>query len=307
MKAIGHESNANILVTQPRRVAATSLAMRVSNERSSPSPGKPGSIVGYNVRLSKTTTETTKITYCTVGILLRMLVNPKENEDLNDHYNKDVKEDHDTTTKPLNVPLSEISHIIIDEVHERDLNTDFALTLLRPLLRDNKHISILLMSATASSELFVNYFRSERLNIEPKVFRIPGRTFPVEMKWLPECETLVSGRLHGWKNDHRPGNERTDDIDKHDEVILSPRATAKIDNEFIAKLIKKLATDQWNADGKAKWTDKTIQSKENGAILVFLPGKGELNTLAKTLYKDPDLGNKNRCSIIHLHSLLPPS
>ncbi len=72
------------------------------------------------------------------------------------------------------------------------------------------------------------------------------------MKWLPECETLVSGRLNGWKNDHRPGNGRADDIDKHDEVILSPRATAKIDNEFIAKLIKKTSHEPMECRWKSK-------------------------------------------------------
>eukprot|EP00957_Ditylum_brightwellii_P059782 4538419-Ditylum_brightwellii.AAC.1 len=126
MNARNLQSYANILVTQPRRVAATSLADRVAVERSSPSPGKPGSIVGYNVRLSRAVADNAKIVYCTVGILLRMLVNPSEN------YSP-------TTDEAGNIgfsnPLSSLSHVVIDEVHERDLNTDFALTLLRPVLK----------------------------------------------------------------------------------------------------------------------------------------------------------------------------
>ena len=283
MKAIGHESNANILVTQPRRVAATSLAMRVANERRSPPPGKLGSEIGYNVRLSKAISNSTKITYCTVGILLRMLVNPRENEDYNIYHADNLsqkreyqhenegREDNEIAITS-NIPLSNISHIIIDEVHERDLNTDFALTLLRPLLQDNRNISIILMSATASSDLFVNYFRSEQLLIEPKVFCIPGRTFPVEMKWLTDCEKLVSSHLDGWRNDNGIG--KSDEADKHNDINLSPRASAKIDNEFIVKLVHKLAMEQWNEELVVNEKSKSTQTKGNGAILVFLPGKG---------------------------------
>lgn len=312
MKAIGHESNANIIVTQPRRVAATSLAMRVANERLSPPPGQPNSQIGYNVRLSKALAETTKVTYCTVGILLRMLVNPKESDFNNNSGDEEEIKIHDNlkegkgqNEKP-HVPLSNVSHIIIDEVHERDLNTDFALTLLRPLLRDNKHISIVLMSATASSELFVNYFRSQRLNIEPKVFRIPGRTFPVETKWLPDCEKLVSGRLNGWKNNNGTQTNQKGDC-LSNPVRLSPRATSRIDNDFIANLVKRLSMDQWGKDESKANDEGQGLTKENGAILVFLPGKGEIQSLAKTLYQDPMLGNKNRCCILQLHSSLPPA
>ena len=286
MKAIGCKEQANILCTQPRRVAATSLAMRVSNERSCPPPGRDGSEIGYNVRLSKAVSDSTKITYCTVGVLLRMLVNSTKNCG-------DMIEDDKS-----HVPLSEISHIIIDEVHERDLNTDFALTLLRPLLVQNKHISIVLMSATASSELFVNYFRSSKLGIDPKVFQIPGRTFPVETKWLLECERLISRGLEGWNNDFLNEDLQIDASAKNG-VKLSPRVSSKIDYGFITQLIKKIIQEQWT---KSKNNDQT---KTNGAILVFLPGKGEIQSLKQTLLKDSILANNEKCSIRQLHSSLP--
>lgn len=294
MKAVGCESEANILVTQPRRVAATSLAMRVSNERFSPSPGRDGSVVGYNVRLSKAVSDTTKITYCTVGVLLRMLVaSYNDDDDLMTDVNNDKAD-----VNP-NTPLSDVSHIIIDEVHERDLNTDFALTLLKPLLSINKNISIILMSATASAELFANYFRISNLNIDPKVFQIPGRTFPVETKWLSDCEQLLSKGLVGWKNDisHSDTTNRIGDDDKS----LSLRATAKIDYHFIAQLIKFLSKQQCESK------DNVINStKTNGAILIFLPGKGEIQSLKQVLLKDSLLSDKKKCSILQLHSSLSP-
>jgi ATP-dependent RNA helicase DHX57 len=295
MKAIGCESDANILVTQPRRVAATSLAMRVSNERLSPSPGKDGSVVGYNVRLSKAVSDTTKITYCTVGVLLRMLVASYKDDD-----NILPEADNDKADENPNIPLSDVSHVIIDEVHERDLNTDFALTLLKPLLLTNKNISIILMSATASAELFVNYFRISNLNIDPKVFQIPGRTFPVETKWLSDCERLLSKGLVGWKNDIVNHSGMTNHIGD-DDTSVSLRATAKIDYQFIAQLIIFLARQQWESKGNESYPTKT-----NGAILIFLPGKGEIQSLRQLLLKDSSLRDKKKCSILQLHSSLSP-
>ena len=140
------------------------------------------------------------------------------------------------------VPFQHVTHIVIDEVHERDLNTDFALTLLRPLLAKNSNIRVILMSATASPEVFVDYFRSSSVLsiVDPIVLSIPGRTFPVSINWLSECEKFAGTRLQGWSNtiddDIRPGGNTTENMD--DEAVeLSPRATSRIDNAFICKLI----------------------------------------------------------------------
>ena len=237
MKAIGCEDQANIIVTQPRRVAATALARRVSEERESPAPGKQGSVVGYNVRLNKAVSEDAKIVYCTVGVLLRMMVNPEESCGDDDDY------DQDKTSNPI--PLSNISHIVLDEVHERDLNTDFSLTLLRPVLAANKRISIILMSATASSEVFANYFKSEY--IVPIVINIPGRTFPVESLWLQDCEKIVSSQMNG-RMDLEDNSYDRNFNDEETEFAVSPRATSKIDNDFITKLVVKIAEQQWKDD-----------------------------------------------------------
>ena len=126
MKSIGAYDGANnnkihqkIFVTQPRRVAATSLAMRVAKERNSPAPGMKGSEVGYHIRLRNAVSEETKIVYCTVGILLQMLINSDEGGDVAEGFDDGMERNEGSPP----MPLSHISHVIIDEVHERDLNT----------------------------------------------------------------------------------------------------------------------------------------------------------------------------------------
>ena len=200
MAAAGRGDDTHIVVTQPRRVAAMSLAERVASERNSPAPGSNGSVVGYNVRLARRVSEDAKIVYCTVGILLRMLVNPSEIGENELCPSSGQNDKADSEVAAAGTPLSHISHLVLDEVHERDLNTDFALTLLRNVLARNKHIRIILMSATANPELFVQYFRSAALAVDPIVLSIPGRTFPVTNKWLDECEKFAGTRLQGWSS-----------------------------------------------------------------------------------------------------------
>ncbi len=91
----GTGTRCNIVCTQPRRIAATSVAERVAEERGQPPPGTKGAVVGYSVRLDAAVTGDTKLLFCTTGILLRRLVSDPA--------------------------LVEVSHVIVDEVHERTL------------------------------------------------------------------------------------------------------------------------------------------------------------------------------------------
>jgi HrpA-like RNA helicase len=286
MKAIQQTKSANIIVTQPRRVAAISLAKRVCVEIGCPQPGNPLSEVGYNVRLARATSDATKITYCTVGVLLRMLVNPLES------YEDDEGDD-------MPVPLSNVSHVIIDEVHERDLNTDFILTLLRPLLIVNKRISIILMSATASASLFADYFSMSSIGLQPRILDVPGRTYPISTLWLEDIEMMINKKIN-WK-------DRDIDLNTNSQGscdLMSPRTFAKIDYDFIKSIILDIGAQEWNSD-----RDVQVSSleKENGSILVFLPGKGEIDALSRILYNDSQLGNHGKCAILKLHSSLSPS
>lgn len=109
MIAAGRGGEANIVVTQPRRISAMSLAERVSSERAE----RCGEVVGYAVRLDACRSQRTRLLFCTTGILLRKLQGD-----------------------PL---LRDVSHVVLDEVHERSVQGDFLMMLLRALmLRRNR-------------------------------------------------------------------------------------------------------------------------------------------------------------------------
>lgn len=107
---MSRKKHCNIIVTQPRRIAAISVSKQVNNERG----WKNGLLVGYQVGRKKDfDPQTTKILYCTTGILLQKIIKAKS--------------------------LSEFTHIIIDEVHERTLEMDFLLLVIKKLLMTNCH------------------------------------------------------------------------------------------------------------------------------------------------------------------------
>ncbi|CAG2063660.1 unnamed protein product [Timema podura] len=119
----------NIIITQPRRIAAITVARRVSNERDWPLP----SIVGYHVGLNNQTSEDTRLTFCTTGVLVQKMINKKT--------------------------LEGYTHVILDEVHERDMDMDFAILIVRKLcFTTSRHIKVILMSATFNVTKFADYF-----------------------------------------------------------------------------------------------------------------------------------------------------
>lgn len=132
-------------VTQPRRIAAITVSKRVSEEQDS-SLGKE---VGYTIRFDDRTSSTTRLKYMTDGILLREAVQD-----------------------PM---LSQYSVVIVDEAHERTLETDVLFGLLKQTHRLRPDLKILVMSATLDVEKFSDFFD------ECPIFEIPGRTFPVQI------------------------------------------------------------------------------------------------------------------------------
>lgn len=143
--------------TQPRRVAAMSVAKRVSEEvtalvkeKKIPLTEKEelGGTVGYAIRFEDCTSDHTLIKYMTDGVLLR--------ESLRDP------------------DLNKYSAIIMDEAHERSLNTDVLFGVLRQIVARRSDLKLIVTSATLSAETFSDFFGGV------PVFRIPGRTFPVE-------------------------------------------------------------------------------------------------------------------------------
>lgn len=286
-----------IVVTQPRRVAAISLAHRVANERGCPPPGMKGSSVGYTVRLdNQVDLRSCRIVYMTIGILLRMLVQHKPlQEELNPEAN---------LAPPISIDT--ISHLVVDEVHEREVNTDFVLTLLKKrMLASNAMPRLVLMSATASIALFVNYFTIAG-RILPASINISGRSFAVIVKWLSDCEKFTGKRMirrQGVEEELERSNSSTER--SNDGIVLSPRAIHRIDNEFIRELITKIIEQhQIEADSINGIPDG--EYRESGSILLFLPGLGEINALARCLRdKDSLTGDQSLCNILTLHSTTP--
>ncbi|XP_035826324.1 pre-mRNA-splicing factor ATP-dependent RNA helicase PRP16 [Aplysia californica] len=141
----GYTKTGMIGCTQPRRVAAMSVAKRVSEEMDV----KLGEDVGYAIRFEDCTSEKTMIKYMTDGILLRESL---RESDL-DHY----------------------SAIIMDEAHERSLNTDVLFGLLRNVVSRRHDLKLIVTSATMDATKFATFFGNV------PVFTIPGRTFPVDV------------------------------------------------------------------------------------------------------------------------------
>lgn len=138
--------------TQPRRVAATSVASRVSEELK-----ERADLVGYKIRFHDKTSKATRIKFMTDGVLLA-----------------------ETRQDPL---LRRYGVIIIDEAHERSLNIDFLLGYLKKLLPSRPDLKLIVTSATIDTEIFSRHFdKAPILNVE-------GRSFPVEVRYQPPAAT----------------------------------------------------------------------------------------------------------------------
>lgn len=142
--AAGFADKGAIAVTQPRRVAAMSVAARVAQEMDV----ELGAEVGYNIRFEDVTSEKTRIKYLTDGMLLRECMTDPE--------------------------LRNYSVVILDEAHERTLSTDILFGLIKQVLVKRPELRCLVMSATLQAESFQEYWGGAPL------LRVPGRMFPVE-------------------------------------------------------------------------------------------------------------------------------
>ncbi|WP_448223405.1 ATP-dependent RNA helicase HrpA [Gordonia iterans] len=148
--ALGRESIAH---TQPRRIAATSVARRIADETQT----ELGGLVGYSVRFSDKTSDSTAIKVMTDGILLREI-----------------------TSDPK---LRRYDTIIIDEAHERSLNIDFLLGYLKRLLPDRPDLKVIITSATIEPDRFARHFAGP--DEEVPILEVSGRTYPVEIRYRP--------------------------------------------------------------------------------------------------------------------------
>ncbi len=141
-----------IACTQPRRLAAVTVARRVAEEFGE----EIGQTVGFKHRFDQKTSENTRIKFMTDGILLA-----------------------ETRRDPL---LRSYDTIIVDEAHERSLNIDFLLGILKRILSKRKDLKVIVSSATLDANLFSKFFN------DAPALAIPGRLFPIAMRYLPPKE-----------------------------------------------------------------------------------------------------------------------
>lgn len=145
----GYDANGMIAVTQPRRIAALSVSEFIAKQLGTTYPG----LVGYKMRFEDKTDLTTKIKIMTDGILLQEM--------------------------KLDPWLSKYSVIMVDEAHERSLNIDFVLGLLKRVLAERKEFKVIVSSATINAETFSKYFNG------CPIVTIETQTFPVTMVYDP--------------------------------------------------------------------------------------------------------------------------
>uniref|UniRef100_A0A673G4P4 ATP-dependent RNA helicase DHX29 n=1 Tax=Sinocyclocheilus rhinocerous TaxID=307959 RepID=A0A673G4P4_9TELE len=289
------EAPCNVVVTQPRRISAMSLASRVSQELGSEDgPGAKSSLCGYQIRMENRSGDATRLLYCTTGVLLRKLQQDRL--------------------------LSSLTHIIVDEVHERSVQSDFLLTVLKEVVHKRSDLRLILMSATVDCQKFANYFN------RCPVVTIPGRTFPVEVFHLEDIveetgyvleqdseysqrfveeeeEVSINITQKGGKTlqhqepivrDSGPGWDLSPELDhfssrtRHVLQYMNPN---KINMDLILDILEYL--------------DKSPQFRDvDGAVLIFLPGLAHIQQLYDLLTTDKRFSSKDRYKLIALHSTL---
>lgn len=281
----GDGANCNILCTQPRRLAAMSVAERIADERGQ----RLGSEVGYQVRFDNKLPEPDgSITFCTTGIFLKRMQSALG-----------ANADPEAITQ-----MDKVTHIVVDEVHERDIDTDLSLVVLKRLLADrkarNKPLKVILMSATIDPTLFMQYFPDDRGRSAP-VVEVPGRTFPVERHYLddimPELQSEARGSSSWVFQDKSVNNYLTREM-QPDKMAFSP--TTGMDLEIPYPLV-------------ALTIAYVMNRSDDGHVLVFLPGLDEIKKVANILLDSSGRASlmntrftdSSMFSIHYLHSSIP--
>ncbi|XP_033322753.1 dosage compensation regulator mle isoform X1 [Megalopta genalis] len=264
--ASGQGAFCSVAITQPRRISAVSVADRVAIERCE----TLGQSVGYSVRFESCLPRPYgSIMFCTVGVLLRKLEGG----------------------------LRGVSHVIVDEIHERDVNSDFIMVVLRDMIHMYPDLRIILMSATIDTTLFSKYFNN------CPVIEIPGRAYPVQQYYLEDCVQLTNfvPPMDTKKRKNRDSDDLPTDGEPDENLnkVVSSKYSIQTKNAMAQLSEKEISFELIEALLKYI-KDQGIP----GAVLIFLPGWNLIFALMKHLQQHPIYGGSGYV-IIPLHSQLP--
>eukprot|EP00250_Pteridium_aquilinum_P021505 c25147_g1_i1 orf=845-4309(-) len=273
----GRGASCSIICTQPRRISAMSVSERVAAERGEPL----GDSVGYKVRLEGTRGRDTRLLFCTTGILLRRLL--------------------------VDSSLTGVTHVIVDEIHERGMNEDFLLIILKDILPRRPDLRIVLMSATLNAELFSKFFNSA------PTCHIPGFTHPVKAHFLEDVLELTGHRLtelnqiddygqsKSWKMQKQVHNR------KRKTSVNSLVEDALVGADFgSCSYSTRFSLQRWDPEGLGFNLIQALlchicRRERPGAILVFMTGWEEITALKDKLSTNPLLGDESKVLILPCH------
>ncbi|KAJ8754295.1 hypothetical protein K2173_002746 [Erythroxylum novogranatense] len=279
----GRGAFCSIICTQPRRISAMSVADRVSAEKGEPL----GESVGYKVRLEGVKGKNTHLLFCTSGILLRRLLSDRN--------------------------LDGITHVFVDEIHERGMNEDFLLIVLKDLLTRRRDLRLILMSATLNAELFSNYFGGA-----PKI-HIPGFTYPVREHFLEDVLEITGYKLSSFNQIDDYGQDKMWKTQKQ----LAPRKKKNQITTLVEDALNQSSFENYSArtrESLACWIPDCMgfnlieavlchicRKERSGAVLVFMTGWEDISCLRDQLKAHPLLGDPNRVLLLTCHGSMATS
>ncbi|XP_037927601.1 ATP-dependent DNA/RNA helicase DHX36 [Teleopsis dalmanni] len=262
----GKADECRIVCTQPRRIPAISIAQRVAAERCD----KIGNSVGYQIRLQNISPRGPgSILYCTTGVLLHRM--------------------------QMNFLLNDFNVVIIDEVHERGIEVDLLLGLLKRIIEIRKELKFILMSATVDEKCFIEYYK------HCKVLRIEGTMHPVKSIYLEDILAELIAKGTSFKNFFNKDNFS----DSHYRNMIMPHMNniKKTHGQRVADILQYPDSEGCSSIKLIECLIYHIcEQTDSGAILVFLPGIRIITDLGRILRNNKIY--QNRIVVYYLHSTL---
>ncbi|KAG6477020.1 hypothetical protein ZIOFF_066270 [Zingiber officinale] len=272
----------SIICTQPRRISAMAVSERVAAERGD----KLGESVGYKVRLEGMKGRDTHLLFCTTGILLRRLLVDRN--------------------------LKGVTHVIVDEIHERGMNEDFLLIVLKDLLPRRPELRLILMSATLNAELFSSYFGGSPM------LHIPGFTYPVRTHFLESVLEMTGHRLTPYNQIDDYGQDKTWKMQKQTLRKRKSQIASAVEDALVAADFREYGSQTreslscWNPDSIGFNLIEGVlchicRNERPGAVLVFMTGWDDINSLKDQLQANPLLGDPTKVLLLACHGSMASS